>query len=300
MRIGLGLAALGRPGYLNLGHSGDIGEDRSVDALRRRTHAVLDAAYEAGVRAFDVARSYGRAEEFLGEWLRSRRPSGVTVSSKWGYVYTADWRVDADPPEVKHHDVETLRRQLGETRENLGDWLDLYQIHSATPDSGVLEDDAVLSELRALRADGLALGVSVSGTSQPATLRRALDLDLFDAVQATWNLRERAAEPELARAHAAGLTVYVKEALANGRLAGREPLPELQGLAAPPDAVALASVLARPWADVVLSGAASVETLRSNLRALEVAWTPELEGRVEALREDSETYWARRSSLPWN
>jgi aryl-alcohol dehydrogenase-like predicted oxidoreductase len=300
MRIGLGLAALGRPGYLNLGHGGDLGEDRSVDGLRRRCHEVLDAAYEAGVRAFDAARSYGRAEEFLGEWLRSRNPEGVRVSSKWGYVYTADWRVDADPPEVKHHDAETLRRQISETRAFLGDWLELYQIHSATPDSGVLEDDAVLAELAALRAGGLALGVSVSGTSQRATLERALDLDLFDAVQATWNLRERAAEAALARAHDAGLTVYVKEALANGRLAGREPVPELQGLDVPPDAVALAAVLARPWADVVLSGAASVETLRSNLRALELEWTPELEARTEGLREESGAYWSRRSSLPWN
>jgi aryl-alcohol dehydrogenase-like predicted oxidoreductase len=297
MRIGLGLAALGRPGYVNLGHAGDLGEDRSVDALRRRTHEVLDAAYEAGVRAFDAARSYGRAEEFLGEWLRSRQPDGVTISSKWGYVYTADWRVAADPPELKHHDVETLRRQLGETRACLGDWLELYQIHSATPDSGVLADDAVLSELASLRADGLAVGVSVSGTSQPDTLRRALDLDLFDAVQATWNLRERAAEPKLERAHDAGLTVYVKEALANGRLAGREPVPELSDLEAPPDAVALAAVLARPWADVVLSGAASVETLRSNLRALEVSVDP---ARFDGLREESEAYWARRSALPWN
>jgi aryl-alcohol dehydrogenase-like predicted oxidoreductase len=294
MRIGLGLAALGRPGYLNLGHAGDLGEDRSVGALRRRTHEVLDAAYEAGVRAFDAARSYGRAEEFLGEWLRSRQPSGVVVSSKWGYVYTADWRVDADPPEVKHHDVETFRRQLSETRESLGDWLDLYQIHSATPDSGVLEDEAVLD---ALRGCGVRVGVSVSGTSQRVTLERALDLGIFSAVQATWNLFERAAEPALARAHEAGLTVYVKEALANGRLAGREPLPELSGLADPPDAVALAAVLAQPWADVVLSGAASVETLRSNLRALDVSVDP---SRFDGMREDSEAYWARRSSLPWN
>ena len=300
MRIGLGLAALGRPGYLNLGHAGDLGEDRSVDALRRHCHAVLDAAYEAGVRAFDAARSYGRAEEFLGEWLRSRNPEGVTISSKWGYVYTADWRVDADPPEVKHHDAETLRRQMTETRENLGDWLDLYQIHSATPDSGVLEDDAVLAELASLREGGLAIGASVSGTSQRATIERALELDLFDAVQATWNLYERAAEPALERAHAAGLTVYVKEALANGRLAGREPVPELQGHDAPPDALALAAVLARPWADVVLSGAASVETLRSNLRANDISWTPELEADAEGLREDSAAYWERRSGLPWN
>jgi aryl-alcohol dehydrogenase-like predicted oxidoreductase len=304
MRIGLGLAALGRPGYLNLGHGADLGESRSAAALRRRAHAVLDEAYEGGVRAFDAARSYGRAEEFLGQWLRSRRPEDVVVSSKWGYVYTADWRIDADPPEVKRHDADTLRRQLAETRELLGGWLALYQVHSATPDSGVLEDDDVLAELAALRDGGLAVGVTVSGTSQPATLDRALELGLFDSVQATWNLRERAAEAALARAHAAGVRVYVKEALANGRLAGREPAPELEAAAADagttPDALALAAVLARPWADVVLSGAATAGTLRSNLRALDVAWSEELERRLPPLQEDTRAYWTRRAELIWN
>ncbi len=146
-RLGLGLAALGRPGYLNVGHGAELGDDRSVDALRERTHEVLDFAYAQGIRDFDAARSYGRGEEFLGDWLRTRNPEGVTISSKWGYVYVADWQVDADPPEVKHHDLETFKRQYEETRANLGDWLDLYQIHSATPDSGVLENDAVLSAM---------------------------------------------------------------------------------------------------------------------------------------------------------
>ena len=100
-RLGLGLAALGRPGYLNLGHGDDLGAERSPAALERRAHWVLDAAYEGGIRYFDAARSYGRAEEFLGSWLRERAPADVTVGSKWGYVYTAGWEVEADPPEVK-------------------------------------------------------------------------------------------------------------------------------------------------------------------------------------------------------
>jgi aryl-alcohol dehydrogenase-like predicted oxidoreductase len=303
MRMGLGLAALGRPGYLTIGHGADLGEDRSVGGLRRRAHAVLDTAYEGGVRAFDAARSYGRAEEFLGQWLASRRPEGVTVSSKWGYVYTAGWRVDADPPEVKHHDAATLRRQLDETRSLLGGWLALYQIHSATPDSGVLGDDEVLRELAALRDEGVAVGMSVSGTSQRETIERALELGSFDAVQATWNLHERAAEPALQAAHAAGLRVYVKEALANGRLAGRERVPELEAAAAEtgttPDALALAAVLARSWADVVLSGAASVDTLRSNLRTVDLTWSDALERRLAPLQEDGGRYWARRAELPW-
>jgi aryl-alcohol dehydrogenase-like predicted oxidoreductase len=276
-RIGLGLASLGRPGYLNIGHGAELGADRSVGALRARSFEVLDYAYEAGVRDFDTARSYGRAEEFLGEWLRSRRPEGVTISSKWGYVYTAGWEVAADPPEVKHHDVETFRRQLAETRENLGEWLALYQIHSATPESGVLGDHAVLN---AMVEAGVPLGVSVSGTSQAETIDRAVELGIFSAVQATWNLHERAAEDALARC---GLKVIVKEALANGRLAQR-------------DEQALAAALARPWADVVLSGAASVPVLRSNLRAY---GTPP-PGELPELIEDSAAYWQRRSGLDWN
>ena len=83
-RIGLGLAALGRPGYLNLGHAADLGTDRSADALQAQSFAVLDAALAAGVRYFDAARSYGRGEEFLGAWLRSREPDGVVVGSMCG------------------------------------------------------------------------------------------------------------------------------------------------------------------------------------------------------------------------
>jgi aryl-alcohol dehydrogenase-like predicted oxidoreductase len=302
--LGLGLAAVGRPGYLNLGHGHDLGADRSVAALRDRAHAVLDAALEAGVRHFDAARSYGRGEEFLGEWLRTREPDDVVVSSKWGYVYTAGWEVDADPPEVKHHDAETLRRQLGETRELLGDRLDLYAIHSATPDSGVLENAAVLEELARLRESGVRVGLSVSGTGQRETVERALELGGFDAVQATWNLHERSVEPALAAAAEAGLVVYVKEALANGRLAGRAPAAELTAVAAElgttADALALAAVLARPWADVVLSGAATVEALRSNLAAAELTWTDELDDRLARLLEDPDDYWERRSALPWN
>ena len=303
-RLGLGLAALGRPGYLNLGHGAELGGDRSEAALRARTHAVLDAAYAAGIRDFDAARSYGRAEEFLGSWLRERAPDDAVVGSKWGYVYTADWQVDADPPEVKRHDVETFRRQLAETREQLGDRLALYQIHSATPESGVLEDDRVLAALDELRGSGVAIGVTVSGISQSEAISRAVELGVFDAVQATWNLHERAAGAALERAHAAGMVVLVKEALANGRLSPRGGDAALAAAAqeggTSEDALALAAVVARPWADVVLLGAASVATLESNLDALSVEWTNGMDELLAGLAEPSEAYWRARSELRWN
>ncbi|MFD7947287.1 aldo/keto reductase, partial [Streptomyces sp. NPDC059744] len=87
--IGLGLAAVGRPGYINLHRDRDLPGTRSVEALREHTHELLDAAYAQGVRYFDVARSYGRAEEFLGDWLTTRPDvRDVVIGSKWGYTYT--------------------------------------------------------------------------------------------------------------------------------------------------------------------------------------------------------------------
>ena len=131
-------------------------------------HTVLDAAYAGGVRYFDAARSYGKAEAFLATWL-ARRGFGageVTVGSKWGYTYTGGWRVGAPVHEVKDLSVATLRRQFAESREQLGLPLRLYQIHSATLDSDALDDPAVLEDLARLRASGVSIGVTVTCPKQ--------------------------------------------------------------------------------------------------------------------------------------
>jgi aryl-alcohol dehydrogenase-like predicted oxidoreductase len=303
--VGIGLAALGRPAYITLGRERDLGADRSVATMRARSWAVLDAALAAGVRYVDVARSYGLAEEFLAGWLRERAigPGTLTVGSKWGYAYVGDWRMDADRHEVKELSADHLRRQLDETRALLGEHLSLYQIHSATVESGVLDDEAVLAELRDLRAAGVAIGLSTTGPRQPDTIDRAIELGLFDTVQATWNLLERSAGPALAKAHQSGMGVIVKEGVANGRLTGRAAPPALASAArerdVTPDALALAAVLAQPWAGVVLSGAASVEQLHSNLTAVSIGWDTELDQRLATLAEDPGSYWATRGSLDW-
>jgi aryl-alcohol dehydrogenase-like predicted oxidoreductase len=303
--IGLGLAALGRPAYINVGHDEDLGDDRAVEVLRGRAHEVLDAAYDRGVRYVDAARSYGLAEQFLASWLERRglRPAELTVGSKWGYEYTGGWRVDAEQHEVKDLTAETFRRQLNETCALLDGHLDLYQVHSATIDSGVLEDGELRAELDRLRASGVAIGLTVTGPGQRETIERALELGGFDTVQATWNLHERSAEPALAAAHEAGLGMIVKEALANGRLTdrgGNELLLRLAAeVGATPDALAVAAALNRPWADVVLSGAATVDQLESNLHAVDVDYTDEIDRRLAALVEDPDDYWRQRAALPW-
>lgn len=305
-RIGLGLAALGRPGYINIGHAADVAERTSVPGLEQLAHEVLDAAFAGGVRYFDAARSYGRAEAFLASWIKRRGfgPADFALGSKWGYTYTADWRTDARVHEVKDLSLPALRRQFAESHDLLGTSLRLYQIHSATVESGVLDDTAVLDELKRLRDRGIAIGVTVSGPRQAETIERAVATGIFDVVQATWNLLEQSAAAALASAHAAGLGVIVKEALANGRLTDRGDQPAVvdtaRSVGSTPDAIALAVVLSQPWADVVLSGAATVKEIRSNLDALMLDMPAQLIEGLCALRQDTTTYWKRRAALPWN
>jgi aryl-alcohol dehydrogenase-like predicted oxidoreductase len=286
--------------------------------MEAQAHTVLDAAWAAGIRYFDAARSYGRAEAFFSSWLAARElpPESVAVGSKWGYTYTAGWQVETEKHEVKEHSLPVLQRQIGESRALLGDYLNLYQIHSATLDSGVLENKEVLAELARLREDGLLIGLSLSGANQAETLQRAMAVQingrlLFDSVQATWNLLEQSAGEALQEAHEAGMGVIVKEALANGRLTPRNQDPAFQSRLdilnkttakhnTTIDALALAAVLAQPWADIVLSGAATVEQLQSNVLAVNVRWDENTAVALHSIQETPQTYWQTRSQLDWN
>jgi aryl-alcohol dehydrogenase-like predicted oxidoreductase len=307
--MGFGLAAIGRPGYITLGHDEDLAGRTDPSELERHTHDLLDSALASSITYVDTARSYGRAEEFLATWLESRRPTPgeLIVGSKWGYVYEAGWKVDAEVHETKIHTRENLDRQHAISAGGIGTHLRLYQIHSATRDSGVLENAGVLDRLAELKSDGLLIGLSTSGPNQAHTIREAIELDvdghrLFDVVQATWNLLETSAGEALAEASDAGLGVIVKEALANGRLTSRNrEIAQILGTLTsewPPDALAIAACLHQPWSSVVLSGAATKDQLSSNLRALEIPRS--ITTQLPALAETQEKYWDTRGALPWH
>jgi aryl-alcohol dehydrogenase-like predicted oxidoreductase len=335
-RLGLGLAAIGRPAYITAGRAQDLGEPgtRSVDALRERAHGLLDEAWSLGIRYLDAARSYGDAEGFIGTWLarHPERRDDLVIGSKWGYEYVGGWRMDADVHERKDHGLAMFEAQWPATITALRTRPDLYLIHSVTPDSPALGDTALLDALRRLAETGVRIGISASGPNQADVIRRALALPEapFSAVQATWNLLEPSAAPALAEAHAANWVVVVKEALANGRLAvdgdradsdGADPRgagsggagsggaggagsgdldARLMALAEAegrsPIALALGAALAQPWASIVLSGAVTVEQLREN------AAVPPFAAAAETLApfaEAPEQYWADRQRRAW-
>ncbi|QEO14089.1 aldo/keto reductase [Agromyces intestinalis] len=314
--LGLGLAALGRPAYITAHRSADLGADRSIATMRDRAHAMLEAAWERGIRFIDAARSYGLAEEFLGSWLAAHpeRRASLTIESKWGYEYVGEWRMDAAVHERKEHSLPMFERQWPATLAALGGAPDVYLIHSLTPDSPALADAALLDRLRTLAASGVRVGISTSGPRQGDALDAARELadSPFSAVQATWNLLERSVAPALARAHDAGWLVVVKEAVANGRLAAIAA-PGASGASDAEDASALAvlatadgqsvdgfaigAARAQPWADVVLSGAVTAAQLDSNLASRgpsAAVWSA-----AAALAEDPGAYWSARGTRAW-
>lgn len=313
-RIGIGLAAVARPAYITSGRGRDLGVHRGVEDLRERTWAVLDAAVAAGVRYVDVARSYGLAEEFLSGWLRARPGTDVEVGSKWGYRYVGDWQLDANTHEVKDHSLGAFLRQRDETLDLVGDRLAVYHVHSATLETGVLEDADVHRALAGLRERGVRVGVSTSGPEQAAAVRRALAVQvdgrpLFTSYQSTWNLLETSAADALAEAAATGARVIVKEPVANGRLtpagqkssAGALRAAEVaDSLGVGLDALAIAAALAQPWADVVLSGAVTPAQLRSNVAAEAVRLPDGVLEELAGLAEEPGRYWAARSRRPWS
>lgn len=313
-RIGIGLAAVGRPAYINAGRDRDLAADRSVDALRHRSWAVLDAAYAAGVRYVDVARSYGRAEEFLAGWLAARpEHTDVEVGSKWGYRYVGDWDPHAAVHEVKDHSAEAFAAQSAESLALLGDRLAIYHVHSATLDTGALDDAELHRALADLREHGIRVGISTSGPRQATAIRRALEVavdgePLFTSFETTWNVLEPSAGPALAEAADAGARVIVKEPVANGRLApggavtaGDERVAALAaGMGVSVDRLAIAAVLEEPWAHTVLSGAVDPAQVASNVAAVEVKIPDEVADELLDLAEPPEQYWTARSARAWS
>ncbi|MEM5565510.1 aldo/keto reductase [Psychroserpens sp. AS72] len=308
-KIGLGLAALGRPDYINIRQHNNI--DKSKTAFKNTAFEVMDFAYKNGVRYFDTAPSYGLGEQFLLDWKNDRQHKDVLLSTKWGYTYVANWEIGYDGKhEIKEHSLSKLNEQWEISKALLPE-LNIYQVHSATLDSGILNDKSIHERLFQLKKEfRLQIGISTSGSNQSEILNIANEIQvhnevLFDSYQVTYNIFEQSTFETLQNLQVLGKTIIIKEALANGRVfTNNNSKKQLETLAKKYnvgiDAIALRFVIDTLQPNFMLSGASNTTHLSQNLKALDFKLSTEDLDYLKFLKVDTIDYWNERSDLVWN
>ena len=318
-KIGLGTAAIGRPLYINI-KEGNQSEPFDLVAFRKSGEELLDFAYAKGVRILDTAPGYGLAENLVLQWLKKRNIRDVDVSSKWGYTYVADFSATAVEHETKEHSLAKLDEQWQATKELLPS-LNLYQIHSATLDTKVLENVEVLKRLFEFKkTHNIDIGLTTTGANQLEVMRLARDVEvenevLFDSFQVTYNVLDQSMAELVGTSsdsYRDDRKIVVKEALANGRVfpnarkyshyaAHYDLLKELSkkynvGV----DAISLRFCMDSIHSDIVLSGASTMQQLSENLQAYDFQLTADEIERIKDLKVTPDSYWQERKELQWN
>jgi aryl-alcohol dehydrogenase-like predicted oxidoreductase len=192
---------------------------------------LMDAAWEAGITWFDTADAYGggRSETYIGEWIRSRRPEGLRLTTKTFNPMGEGEDHGLAPARVRRQ-IESSLRRLGIER------VDLYLAHDWDPDVPVGALAGVFEELVAAGKIG-AYGLS---NVEGAQLREALGAGSFSAVQNSYSLLDRESETDvLPLCEKNGLWFQAFSPLAGGWLTGKyrrdAPAPEGSRMTMRPD-----------------------------------------------------------------
>ncbi|MFK7808025.1 MAG: aldo/keto reductase [Saprospiraceae bacterium] len=312
--LGLGTAAIGRPQYINIRQEST--NEFSLEEFRSKGMAILDTAYCKGIRYYDTAPGYGMAEQLLIDWLKGKDDENIEVATKWGYTYVADFNPNASQHEVKEHSLAKLNEQWAKSKDLLP-FMKTYQIHSATFETGVLENKAVLYRLAELKNKyDLNIGITTTGANQSEVLRKALEInvegeELFNLFQVTYNVFDQSLANIAEDISNQNKKLVIKEALANGRVFPNEKYPNysevydyLNHLAnkyeVGIDAIALRFCMDSIPCYQVLSGAANEQHLTGNLKTTDF-YLAELEiSKLKQLAVSPDSYWRERKQLGWN
>ena len=312
--IGFGTAAIGRPHYINL-KALPKKADFDLASFKAYAAGMIQKAYETGIRYFDTAPGYGIAEEIVAEWLSHQNDPTIEVATKWGYTYTADFKPDARTHEIKDHSLVKLKEQWS-TSKKLLPYLTTYQVHSATFESGILQNRVVLEQLAAIKEEyHLRIGITTSGANQNEVILAAMevmmhDKELFDTFQVTYNIFDQRLGEIMPLIKAADLRLIIKEAMANGRIFRNEKFPHYelnytlceklaQKYEVGVDAIALRFVIDSIGPHFVLSGANDLMQLDQNVKAESFQLTAEEIEQLIRLQCNTIDYWNERKNLVW-
>ena len=229
---------------------------------------VLRRAIELGVDFIDTADSYGPevSEAIIAEALHPY-PAGLVIATKGGLLRPGPDRwVPNGRPEYLRRQLESSLRRLKVER------IDLWQLHRI--DEKVPESEQ-LDAMREFQREGLVrhLGLSEVTVAQIERARRVIPIV---SVQNRYNLTDRELEAEVDYSEREGLAFLPWFPLAAGALDESGPLARVaRRHGTTPYQIALAWLLARSEAMLVIPGTSSVSHLEENVRAAEIQLTPE-------------------------
>ncbi len=237
-------------------------------ADRQEAIRVLRRAIELGVDFIDTAESYGPAvsEEIIAEALHPY-PEGLVIATKGGLERPGPDRwVPNGRPDYLRRQLESSLRRLRLER------IDLWQLHRI--DEKVPEKEQ-FEVLREFQREGLVRHVGLSEVTV-AQIERARRVVPIVSVQNRYNLTDREWEAEVDHSEREGLALLPWFPLAAGALDETGPLARVaRRHGATPYQIALAWLLARSPAMLVIPGTSSVPHLEDNVRAAEIDLTPE-------------------------
>jgi aryl-alcohol dehydrogenase-like predicted oxidoreductase len=196
----------------NFGGIGSAPEFFGAGETREEAFALMDAAWELGITAFDTADAYGggRSETWIGEWIRStgRRP---VILSKTANAMAAGADQGLAP--------ERIERQVASSLERLGvDALDVYLAHAYDPATPLAE---TMGAFEALCDRGLIRSYGVSNFDA-GQLREAVTAGRPTTIQNSYSLLERGDEADvIPLCRERGVAYMAFGPLAGGWLAGR-------------------------------------------------------------------------------
>jgi aryl-alcohol dehydrogenase-like predicted oxidoreductase len=198
-------------GTMMLGAMGNTDHDESV----RMIHTALDA----GINFVDTADVYsnGESEEIVGKALKGRRDD-VVLATKFSLPMGTDANHRGGSPRWVKQAAEGSLRRLGT------DYIDLYQMHRADPDTDIDETLAALSDL--VRAGKVrAIGSSLFPPAQIVEAQWTADRrghHRFRTEQPPYSILLRGIESAmLPTAQRYGMGVLTFGPLASGWLSGR-------------------------------------------------------------------------------
>ncbi|PCE15132.1 aldo/keto reductase [Microbacterium sp. SZ1] len=202
--------------------------------------AVLNAAWDSGIRYFDTAPHYGLglSERRLGAFLQTKPRDEYVLSTKVGRrlrpnpeyaggLDTAnDFHVPDDLQRVWDFSANGIRTSLDESRERLGiERIDLVYLHDPERHDLDLAVAEALPALEQLRTDGevAAIGIGSMVSDALATAVRAADLDLVMVAGRYTLLEQPAAEDVLPACRERGTGIVAASVFNSGLLASSEP-----------------------------------------------------------------------------